>query len=138
TRAVYHAYSHIHECLKPYLIEQAAVSCETGLPMMRHLFFYDRSDPEVYDIEDEYTLGCGLLVAPVLDRAQSRDIYLPKGEWTDIFDGKVYEGGRWLRRFRVPHERIAVFRASGAPSAYLDSSLDNAARYFDELRTLMK
>lgn len=138
TRAVYHAYSHIHECLKPYLIEQAAVSCATGMPMMRHLFFYDRSDPEVYDTEDEYMLGCGLLVAPVLDRRQSRDIYLPEGEWTDIFDGKVYKGGRRLRGFKVPLEKIAVFKAAGAPSACLESSLENAAEYLDAIRDLMK
>ena len=37
-----------------------------------------------------------------------RDIYLPKGSWTDIYTGKVYEGGQTVTAF-APLEIIPVF-----------------------------
>ncbi len=136
TKAVYRAYSNLHVCLKPYIIEQASVTCVTGIPLMRHLIFHDPSDKNVFDIEDEYMLGCGLLVAPVLKRRKKRNIYLPKGKWIDIFSGKEYEGGRWLKNYRAPLESIPVFRLEGAKSACLVSSLEAAQKYIKDINEL--
>lgn len=136
TKAVYRAYSKLHECLKPYLLEQAEVSCKTGLPLMRHLFLYDSSDKHCADTEDEYMLGCALLVAPVLSRWRKRNIYLPKGVWVNIFDGREYEGGRMLKGFRVPLESVPVFKLKDAPSERIDEALRQAKPYIDEINRL--
>ena len=138
TKDVYRAYSHLHECLKPYLIEQSKASCETGIPLMRHLFFYDSGDEKTFDIEDEYMLGCGLLVAPVLKRKTKRNIYLPKGTWINIFDGKQYEGGHTLRNYKAPLESIPVFRLADANSDCLESVLENAKPLLDKINDLSK
>ena len=136
TKAVYHAYSHLHDCLRPYLIEQAEVSCKTGLPLIRHLFLYDPLDKKAMDTEDEYMLGCGLLVAPVLTRKSKRNIYLPKGKWINIFDGKAYEGGNVIKNCRVPLEAVPVFRLEGADTEKLIPSLESAKEYIEAIKDL--
>lgn len=134
TRSVYRAYANIHEALRPYIKEQAAISCKTGLPLLRHLFLYDTADENTYGIEDEYTLGGELLIAPVLTRGTHRDIYLPKGEWTDIFTGKAYTGGTVIKKYSAPLEIIPVFKKSGC-GAVLEKCLADAGKYTDELNT---
>ena len=138
TKDVYRAYSHLHKCLKPYLIEQSRITCETGIPLMRHLFLYDPSDEKTFDIEDEYMLGCGLLVAPVLKRKTRRNIYLPKGKWVDIFNGVQYEGGQTLRNYKVPLESIPVFRLAETESGCLDAVLENAKPLLNKITELSK
>lgn len=34
-----------------------------------------------------------MLVAPLMESGNSRDVYLPKGKWIDYQSGRVYEGG---------------------------------------------
>ena len=82
--------------------------------MLRHLFLYDSQDKNLLKIEDEYMLGDALLIAPVLTRKQSRDIYLPKGEWVNIFNGKQYKGGQTLKNYPVALDEIAVFKLKNA------------------------
>ena len=40
--------------------------------------------------------GSQILVAPLMESADSREVYLPEGKWTDYQTGKIFEGGRWL------------------------------------------
>lgn len=136
TKDVYRAYSNLHECLRPYIIEQAEISCKTGLPLMRHLFLYDSADKNCFDIEDEYMLGDSLLIAPVLGRWNSRNIYLPEGKWINIFDGREYEGGRWLKHYKVPLESVPVFRPAGKVTGCLDDVLEKASPYIKEINKL--
>lgn len=136
TKALYRAYSKLHECLKPYLMEQADVATKTGLPLMRHLCLWDSEDAKCLDTEDEYMLGCGLLVAPILTRGQKRNIYLPKGRWTNIFTGEKYEGPRVLKSCKVPLEAVPVFMAEGADSKELLPALENAKEFIEEINKL--
>lgn len=114
TRDIYRKYATIHENLRPYLYEQAKIACETGLPVLRHLFLYDAADETALKTEDEYMLGDALLVAPVLTRKNHRDIYLPKGEWVNIFNGKEYTGRQTLKNYPVALDEIAVFKLKSA------------------------
>jgi len=56
-------------------------------------------------------LGDNILVAPVTEEgAVSRDIYLPKGTWTQGGgNGTVYTGPIWLRDFPAPLEVLPYF-----------------------------
>ena len=114
TRDIYRKYAQIHEKLRPYLYEQAQKACKTGLPVLRHLFLYDSEDENLLKTEDEYMLGDALLIAPVLTRKTSRDIYLPKGEWVNIFNGREYTGRQTLKNYPVALDEIAVFRLKDA------------------------
>jgi len=120
---IYREYAKLHQALRPYLLEQAAYSCQTGMPLMRHLFLYDPKDANTWGIEDEYMLGCALLVAPMLEDKTHRNIYLPKGQWRNIFDERIYEGGRTFEDFDVPFGRIPVFTRQGHDSKTLEEVL---------------
>ena len=53
--------------------------------------------------------GDQYLVAPVLKAgAVSRRVYLPKGLWREIHQGKEYEGGCWIEA-DAPIQYIPVF-----------------------------
>lgn len=135
---VYRAYAKLHDALRPYLIEQGDLACETGMPLMRHLFLYDPADENVLDIEDEYMLGDALLVAPVLDATHERDIYLPKGVWQNIFTGEEFTGSQTLKAVQLPLEAVAVFKLKGSASKKIDEALKAAAPFIQDINALCR
>jgi alpha-D-xyloside xylohydrolase len=82
--------------LMPYIYAQAKDCTERGLPMLRALFIEYPDDPGSWLIDNEYLFGSDMLVAPLLENASSRDVYLPPEKWIDYQTGKVYTGG-WHR-----------------------------------------
>ena len=90
--------------LMPYVYAQAALASREGHPMVRTLFFEYPEDPTSWLIEDQYLFGTDLLVAPLMEDAPGRDVYLPPGSWIDYQSGKTYEGARWhsMRAGMVP------------------------------------
>lgn len=83
--------------LMPYIYAQAKDSSARGFPMVRTLFFEYPNDPTSWMIEDEYMFGSDLLVAPLFEQSNERNVYLPPGSWIDYQTGKVYRGGGWHR-----------------------------------------
>lgn len=81
--------------LLPYIYTQAQLSSRQGHPMMRTLFFEFPDDPTSWLIEDEYMFGTDLLVAPLMEEGNRRQVYLPPGRWIDYQTGIAYEGARW-------------------------------------------
>jgi alpha-D-xyloside xylohydrolase len=63
----------------PYVFAQARLASEKGYPMLRTLFFEHAEDPTCWTAEDQYMLGEDVLVAPLMEEARSRNIYLPQG-----------------------------------------------------------
>lgn len=138
TRDVYRAYTTLHDVIRPYIIQQAEIASETGLPMMRHLFIAFPGDEKVYDIEDEYMFGDSLLVAPVLNCFKKRNIYLPAGEWENIFTGEKFSGNQTLKAYKVPLEAIPVFRNLNIKNSVLDEALKNSKKYTEEILNLSR
>jgi len=81
--------------LMPYIYAQAALASREGHPMLRTLFFEYPEDPTSWLIEDQYLFGTDLLVAPLMEEASDRKVYLPPGSWIDYQGGRIYEGVRW-------------------------------------------
>ena len=82
---------------------------EKGYPVMRTLFFEFPQEKESWNVEDECMFGSKYLVAPVLyEGMRERDVWLPKGKWRDIRDGKVYRGGVSIRAL-APLDEIPVY-----------------------------
>lgn len=80
--------------LMPYVYAQAKQCTEQGLPMLRALLLEYPDDPGAWMIEDEYLFGSQMLVAPLLESGNSRDVYLPGNQkWIDYQTGKVYNPG---------------------------------------------
>lgn len=105
----------LRERIKPYLLEQMAVAAEKGIPPMRPLWFDFPEDAEAWGVDDEYSFGPSVLVAPVTELgARSRRVYLPAGaSWADAWSGEVVSGGTWVEA-NAPLERIPVYLRDGA------------------------
>lgn len=82
--------------LIPYIYTESVAAAGDGLPLLRHLVIDFQEDPNVYHIEDQFMCGRHIMVAPVMERAESRPVYLPEGNWYDFWSGKKHSGGRWI------------------------------------------
>ena len=97
TQKIASLYTSLHNELLPYIQKLTKNACDTGMPVVRHLVLNDPKDANVYDIKDEFTLGDTLLVAPILAKQTfEREVYLPKGSWTNLLTGERLTGGRRL------------------------------------------
>ncbi|MFW6145913.1 MAG: TIM-barrel domain-containing protein [Planctomycetota bacterium] len=120
---LYRRWTKIHEALLPYIREQAAACCETGMPFVRALCLAFPDDPTACGVEDQFLMGADLLVAPVLERADRRPVYLPAGAWRDVNTGAVLDGPAHLAASPAPLETIPVFAAETPTSAVLADCL---------------
>ena len=114
---VFRRFAKLRERLVPYLVEQAARSVESGRPLMRPLFFDYGDDERIWSYPRQYQLGDDLLVAPVTDPgAATWRVYLPAGEWADLFTGERHMGPVVVER-PVPLDEIPVYlRLPGSPA----------------------
>jgi len=77
--------------------------------MLRALIFHHQDDKMCWHIDDQYYFGDSFLVAPVMNRENRRDVYLPKGTWVNLFSGKINKGNRWLKNFECPLDEMPVW-----------------------------
>lgn len=97
----------IHCLLKPYLQKAVRQCAETGVGVVRPLFFY-YDEPRAYTEHTAYLLGRDILVSPVLKKgAARREVYLPDDEWIELWTGKAFGGGTYT--VDAPIGRIPVF-----------------------------
>jgi myogenesis-regulating glycosidase len=102
-------YSDLHVSLGDYIYKLAEQSKADGSPIVRPLFFEFPDDEKSFAVKDEFMLGERFLVAPVLQKgAVSRDVYLPRGTWTDFWSGKVFRGGSVIN-YPAPLDVLPVF-----------------------------
>jgi alpha-D-xyloside xylohydrolase len=121
--------------LMPYVYAQAALASREGHPMLRALFFEYPKDPTSWLIEDQYLFGTDLLVAPLIEEARGREVYLPPGSWIDYQDDKIYEGARW-HNMEVGELPVVLLVRDGAtiPHADLAQSTDEIDWHSLELK----
>lgn len=105
----------LRERLRPYIMSHMKIAHETGIPVMRPLFFEYPDDSRTYEIEDEFFFGPDILVAPVLTQGTwSRQVYLPEGAiWQHAWSGKEYNGGISIEAAAALDE-IPVFIKKGS------------------------
>ncbi len=113
-------YSQIHKKLKPYLSQASQYNTETGVGMVRPLFFY--YDEELaYTEAYEYLLGRDILVCPVLrPGAKDRQVYLPEDEWIHLWTGKEYQGGTVTVPAELGEIPVFIRKESSFKDAFLE------------------
>ena len=83
--------------LFPYLYTAARETYETGVGMNRPLYYDWPEENNAYRFEDEYMFGPDILVAPIYtpseDGFSQRRIWLPQGQWWDVTNHTLREGG---------------------------------------------
>jgi alpha-glucosidase len=107
-------YDSLRYSLLPYLYSYAWAQYLLGMPMMRALVLDHQDDANVYNITDQYMLGNELMICPVTTKgAQTRVVYLPKGDWYDFHTGKKLNGGQWLNVV-TPLDVLPMFVRGGS------------------------
>ncbi len=101
TQQIAATYTQLHKDLMPYIRKLSQYACDTGIPMVRHLILQYQNDINVRGIDDQFMLGDAVLLAPILKiTTNTREVYLPEGEWIDLLTGKlitVGEEGMYLQ-----------------------------------------
>jgi alpha-glucosidase len=80
--------------LHPYLYSAAIEAHQTGRPILAPLVFDYQDDKSTYSKDYHFMLGRQILVAPILEKTDKWDVYLPKGNWVHYWTGKEYSGGQ--------------------------------------------
>ena len=129
-------YLRLRHQLVPYLYTMNVLASRQGQPLIRPLYYLEPQRAEAYSAPNEYYFGTQLLVCPIttpMDKkagAAPFEAWLPAGRWFDLFEGRIYDGGRKLTLYRSL-EDIPVLARAGAilPMARLQpgSSTDNPA-----------
>jgi alpha-glucosidase len=90
----------------PLILDLARKSSKTGEPIMSNLEYYFPNQG-LETITDQFMLGENVLVAPMVQKGNSRKVVLPKGNWK-ADDGKTYKGGKTIE-IEVPLQRLPYF-----------------------------
>ena len=120
-RDLYRTYVELYTRLFPYRWTYARLAHEKGHPMTRALALQYPDDADGYNQKFEYLFGEWILVAPMVDATEYRDVYLPEGKWIDWWDGTEYEGPVTVSGYHAPLERIPLFARAGAIIPMIES-----------------
>jgi len=99
--------------LLPYIMGQSYQCVESSLPVLRAMAVDFQNDPNTWNLADQYMFGDHLLVAPVFSKDDSRRFYLPAGEWTDWWTGRIVTGNQWITQTNIPLSRFPLYIKEG-------------------------
>jgi alpha-D-xyloside xylohydrolase len=100
--------------LIPYIEQECEALRRTGRPFLAALCFEDSEDSMSWKCDDQFMAGRDLLVAPVMNESGRRGVWLPKGEWIDLWTGEIYAGRQWLAEVVSDLARCPVYVRNGA------------------------
>ena len=117
-------YSDLRYRLLPYIYGTSLESTRTNVPVMRPLGLEFEDDPGSIAIETEYLLGPSILVAPVLNPGGYVNVYLPPGDWYDLWTGEKKQGARTYR-MQVDLDHMPIYIRTNAiiPTAQISDSV---------------
>ncbi len=99
--------------LIPYVLGIIEDATRTGLPVQRTMALAYPQDSYAHQYHQQYLFGPALLVAPILDEGDTKQIYLPEGDaWWDLNTGIRYEGGQLLD-YQCDVTSVPVFGREG-------------------------
>jgi alpha-glucosidase len=99
--------------LLPYLYTAFYHNARTGEPVLKPLVFFDQTDENTYDREEEFIFGRQILASPVSQEGiETKETYLPKGTWYDYTTGETIEGGQIIT-IETPINAIPMFVKAG-------------------------
>lgn len=100
----------LHRTIQPYADSIRA----TGMPLCRPLYYEWPEENNAYVYEDEFLCGTDYLVAPITRPTQAdglarRPIWLPPGQWYDVLNHRVVQGGRVIQ-CECPLSEVPYFK----------------------------
>ena len=103
--------------LLPYIYSYERIATETGVGVVRPLFWMFPDDPRVANEGSSWMFGDALLVSPVVTQGASvHQVYLPTGTWYDYARGTRLQGGQLLNYKIDPKtwQNIPIFVRDGS------------------------
>ena len=90
--------------LLPYIYTTARGAYDSGISMLRPMYYDYPESAEAYEFKDEYMFGDALLVAPITaplardSELAMKSVWLPPGEWLEVATGERLKGPAKLER----------------------------------------
>ncbi|MGP4096316.1 TIM-barrel domain-containing protein [Nonomuraea sp. KM90] len=107
-------FANVRMNLIPYLYTEARAGSTTGVPMMRAMSFAFPGDAAAAGHDQQYLFGSQLLVAPITTQgATAKNVYLPAGEWYDLWNGGRFTGPG-TKTYNAGLDTIPVYARPGA------------------------
>ena len=103
----------------PYIYSMNYRNHNEGIAICEPLYYEYSEENGAYKYRNSYFFGSSLLVAPITEKCSSKTnmsqtkVWLPKGRFTDIYTGRIYQGGREYTLSR-DLSSIPVFAREGA------------------------
>lgn len=110
---IYKKCAWLRENLLPYIEHSAQEAHEAGCSIMRPMPLAFPHCSNLANCDDQYLFGPDLLIAPVLNRGESRKVVLPPGTWVDFWTATSWCGSQTIE-VPTPIDRIGVFLRAGA------------------------
>ncbi|MDI1248729.1 MAG: glycoside hydrolase family 31 protein [Lacunisphaera sp.] len=107
----------LHTDLTPLWNTLANEAAATGAPVCRPLVWTFQDDIDCWRVDDEFTVGESLLVAPIINGNPYREVYLPAGEWFDFWDnGESVHGPARVHWFKgwAARDKFPLYVREGA------------------------
>ncbi|WP_321322014.1 TIM-barrel domain-containing protein [Labilibaculum sp.] len=101
--------------LMPYNYTIAFDNNQTGLPLMRPLFFEEQNNKELLSVSDTYLWGDAFLVSTITDAGlKEKEVYMPANSvWFDFVLEQKYDGGKSYI-ITTEEDHIPVFVRGGS------------------------
>ncbi|WEM45529.1 glycoside hydrolase family 31 protein (plasmid) [Photobacterium sp. DA100] len=121
---MYRVFAHLRMSMIDYIASESKKAISESKPLMRAMLFDYAEDENVWDIYDQYMFGDDLLVAPIIEEgSQSREVYLPAGQWVNIFTGETFSGEQTVKVTATMSEIPVFIRPSSAYHFVWDNEL---------------
>lgn len=125
TTAHFRRWAELHTRWFPLWKGLAKQGSERGAPILRPLAFADPGDVRLHGVRDQYLIGEGILVAPVLTASTStRSVMLPRGTWFPFEGGAAVTGGGSVT-VPVPLTEASIWMRAGTVLPLLPAGVES-------------
>ena len=126
-QVIIHNAIRLRQRLMPYFYSTIWEAHESGVPIVRPMFFHFQEDSAVFNPRWQYQfmVGENLIVAPIVNSSDlPHFVYLPRGAWIDYRSGEIHEGPQELD-VNSGLDFLPIFVRQGSMIAVRDSAADN-------------
>ena len=109
----------LRHALIPYIYSMAWRAHRTGISLVTPMYYGNMDAAAAFKAKDQYFFGSELIVAPIIEPADSQTgvaikrVWLPAGTWFNFFSGEQIMGGQW-HEIKAALEDIPVYAKAGA------------------------
>lgn len=108
-----HRYSELRYRLMPYIYSAAHEASNTGLPIARAMVIDHPQNANAWRYDLQYMWGESMLIAPNCADSGSVQLWLPEGEWFDMWSDERISGNKEIT-YPAPIGNLPVFVKAGS------------------------